>query len=354
MTIYEIYMNRCIELASLGAGAVAPNPMVGAVLVFKDRIIGEGFHQEYGQAHAEVNCINSVRAEDKNLITDSTLYVSLEPCVHYGKTPPCTNLIIQHNIKQVIIGSIDPFNQVSGKGIAALQAAGISVITGILYKECQLLNKRFFTFHDEKRPFIILKWAQTANNKIAGSAKERLQISNKYTNRLVHKWRSEEASILIGTNTAMLDDPALTTRLWTGHNPIRLVIDRHLQLPPKLQIFYGKAGTIIFNEQKHTVDSNESAELISPVYFRIHDQGDMLPSIADACYRLNIQSIMVEGGTKTLQHFIDTGLWDEARVITNTELEIENGLEAPVLHQNALINRGQTGNDRIDYYQRIK
>ena len=310
MTIDEIYMNRCIELASLGTGTVAPNPMVGAVLVHQNRIIGEGFHQQYGQAHAEVNCLNSVAPEDQNLISDSTLYVSLEPCVHYGKTPPCTDLIIKHQIKKVFIGAIDPFNLVSGKGIAALRASGISVTTGVLAKECQLLNKRFFTFHSQKRPFIILKWAQTANYKIAGTANERLQISNEYTNRLVHKWRSEEASILIGTNTALLDNPALTTRLWTGHNLIRLVIDRHLLLPPELQIFDEKARTIIFNEQKHTIDLNQSAELVSPAYFRIPDQGDILPSISEACYQLNIQSILVEGGAKTLQHFINAGFWD--------------------------------------------
>src|SRR5688572_28268213 len=236
---HAVYMRRCLELAKSGCGNVAPNPMVGALLLHNDRVIGEGYHQKYGDAHAEVNCIDSVAESDKKLISSSLLYVSLEPCAHFGKTPPCADLIIQHKIPTVIIGCRDPFKEVDGKGIEKLKAAGVRTETGILEEDCKKLNKRFFSFHTKHRPYVILRWAQTADGFIAATnhppgkrplkesaeKKERLHISNEYSNRLVHKWRSEEAAILIGTNTALLDDSELTTRLWPGRSPIRLILD---------------------------------------------------------------------------------------------------------------------------------
>ena len=227
----DIYMYRCLQLAGKGAGHVAPNPMVGAVLVHNDRILGEGYHQVYGQAHAEVNCINSVLPDDVPLIPDSTLYVSLEPCAHFGKTPPCADLIIKKQIRKVVIGCRDPFKEVDGKGIERLKAAGIEVISGVLEAACTDLNKRFFTFHTFNRPYVILKWAESANGKISGSGNERVFISNAWTNTLVHKWRSEESAIAVGTNTAMLDNPFLTTRLWPGRNPVRILLDKKLIIP---------------------------------------------------------------------------------------------------------------------------
>ena len=270
-------MWRCLELARLGGGYTAPNPMVGAVLVYEDRVIGEGYHQVYGQAHAEVNCVNSVAAEDVPLISRSTLYVSLEPCAHFGKTPPCADLIIRMRIPRVVVGCRDPFPQVNGKGIEKLLAAGVEVRVGVLEEECMELNRRFFTFNTLHRPYIVLKWAQSANGRIAGAklawrrhgcgswragggvggwealgegVGERVLISNEYTNRLVHKWRSEEAAILVGTRTALADDPSLTVRLWSGPDPVRLVIDKELVLPASLQLFDGKVRTIVFNMVK--------------------------------------------------------------------------------------------------------
>ncbi len=237
MEQHQLYMHRCIELARLAAGRAAPNPMVGSVLLFEDRIIGEGYHQQYGQAHAEVNCINSVKEEDKHLIEKSVIYVLLEPCAHFGKTPPCADLIIKHKIPTVVIGCRDPFEQVDGKGIEKLNNAGIKVITGVLENECKELNKRFFTFHINKRPYIILKWAQSKNQKIANADFSRVLITSALSNRLVHKWRSEEAGIMVGTKTALQDNPALNTRHWTGPDPLRLVVDMNLRLPSDLQIF---------------------------------------------------------------------------------------------------------------------
>ena len=244
-------MSRCIELAKLGAGFTAPNPMVGAVLVYDNRIIGEGYHRHYGHAHAEVNCIASVKKEDEPFIRQSVLYVSLEPCAHHGKTPPCADLIIEKKIPMVVVGSRDPFKEVDGKGIEKLQAAGVEVQEDVLEKECIDLNKRFFTFHTWRRPYIILKWAQSDDGKIAKTGHSRVLISNDYTNRLVHKWRSEEASILVGTNTALMDNPSLDTRLWKGPNPVRLVVDKNLALPASLNVFDQKIKTIIFNTLKH-------------------------------------------------------------------------------------------------------
>ncbi len=338
MTIDEKYMIRCINLARLGGGSVAPNPMVGAVLVKNDQIIGEGWHKEYGKAHAEVNAIDSLTN-----LNDTTLYVSLEPCAHFGKTPPCTDLIINHQIPRVVIGCRDPFEKVNGRGIDKLKEAGINVSVGILEKDCKDLNKRFFTFQKLHRPYIILKWAQTADGFIGSS--QRLYISNQYTNRIVHKWRSEEASILIGRNTALNDDPALTNRLWTGPDPIRLVIDIGLQLPSHLKIFDKSVRTIVFNSKHHDEDGNL-------LYYQVTQDVNLVHQVIHALYQMNIQSVLVEGGARLLQSFIDEDLWDECRIITNNTLFTKAGLSAPSL-QNSLTYKEETySSDTIKYFQR--
>ncbi|MBG9376317.1 bifunctional diaminohydroxyphosphoribosylaminopyrimidine deaminase/5-amino-6-(5-phosphoribosylamino)uracil reductase RibD [Panacibacter sp. DH6] len=354
MAVHEQYMHRCLQLAGMGAGFVAPNPMVGAVLVHDGRIIGEGYHIQYGQAHAEVNCINSVAAHDMHLIEKSVLYVSLEPCAHFGKTPPCADLIIARGIPHVVVGCRDPFKQVDGKGIEKLRAAGIEVTTGVLEKECVALNKRFFCFHTKHRPYIVLKWAQTANNKIATLSAGRLLISNAVSNKLVHKWRSEEAAILIGTNTAMLDDPALTNRLWFGKSPVRLVIDMHLRLPHHLQIFDGKQPTVIFNSLQHSEDVFKvllPAGGIRGGLYQVTEDVSMVHQVLNACYQNNIQSILVEGGARLLQSFIDEEAWDEARIITNETLTIEQGLPAPQLLNAMLVKQDRIFTDTIAFYR---
>lgn len=353
MEFKEIYMQRCIDLAKCGAGSVAPNPLVGAVLVHQDRIIGEGFHQVYGGPHAEVNCIRSVKDSDRELIPFSTLYVSLEPCAHFGKTPPCANLILSEKIPNVIIGSKDPFEQVNGKGIDILKKGGVNVLQGILEKECDELNKRFFTFHREHRPYIILKWAQTADLKISSGSSDRLMISNKYTDRLVHKWRSEEAGIMVGTNTAENDDPLLTNRWWTGNNPVRIVIDRNLKLAPSLKLFDGSTRTIVF------YCSGELHQSSTVEYIQIKNKKDLIPQVLKALYDLKVLSVIIEGGAALINSFISSGLWDEARVITNTKLWVQSGdlqetrLNEPVRKQTSKINpnlrenilQGSTGHE---------
>jgi diaminohydroxyphosphoribosylaminopyrimidine deaminase / 5-amino-6-(5-phosphoribosylamino)uracil reductase len=363
-------MYRCLELAKRGAGYVAPNPMVGAVLVHDDIIIGEGWHQQYGQAHAEVNCIThladrgNLMNNTNDLISNSTLYVSLEPCAHAGKTPPCADMIIKHKIPKVVIGCRDPFPEVNGKGIEKLQAAGVEVVVGVLEKECRELNKRFFTFHEKQRPCIILKWAQTGDGYMAlfelrsqpsqtllapqdGTLKdpavERLLISNECTNRLVHKWRSEEAAILVGTNTALLDDPALINRLWTGPSPVRVVLDMDIRLPASLKLFDGSVKTIILNSSKQEEDGNL-------FYYKIEKDKNIVRQLLNALYQLNIQSVLVEGGAVLLQSFIDEGLWDEIRIIKNEELIINNGLNAPVLQQAEKVYSEKFLSDTIETY----
>ncbi len=347
---HEDFMRRCLQLAQLGAGNVAPNPMVGAVLVYNDKIIGEGYHQNYGQEHAEVNCIQSVKKEDAHLIKDAVLYVSLEPCNHFGKTPPCTDLIIHNKIFKVIIGCQDNFTKVDGKGIQKLKENNTEVVVGVLEEECRKLNKRFFLFHSQKRPYIILKWAQTINNKISSDENKRLLISNYLSNKLVHKWRFEEAGILIGTNTALKDNPNLTNRLWSGKSPVRLVIDLGSKLPDKLNIFNNNAPTIIFNLIKS--DSNIPEKLnYQTHYYKLKSITNLASHISEACFKLNIQSILVEGGQKTLQHFIDENLWDEARIITSVETFAERGLKSPVLLNKNLVNVFSLVNDFISIYR---
>jgi diaminohydroxyphosphoribosylaminopyrimidine deaminase/5-amino-6-(5-phosphoribosylamino)uracil reductase len=337
----EYYMERCVQLARQGAGKVAPNPMVGAVLVYNDRIIGEGWHEQYGGPHAEVNCIASVKEADRHLISTSTIYVSLEPCAHFGKTPPCADLIIRHRIPEVVVGCRDPFDAVNGKGIEKLQQAGIKVTVGVSEAACLQLNERFFTYHTAKRPYIILKWAQTADGFIAHENKaERLLITNNETNTLVHKWRSEEAAILIGTHTALYDNPSLTNRLWTGNSPARLVIDKHLTLPATLHLFNREEPTIIFNTIKQEQDGNL-------LYYKITVDDNLVKQVVAALYQLKILSVIVEGGTTLLQSFIDADYWDEARVITNTAMQIGHGLAAPVLKKQSSPGTITLGTDSI-------
>jgi diaminohydroxyphosphoribosylaminopyrimidine deaminase/5-amino-6-(5-phosphoribosylamino)uracil reductase len=342
----------------LGEGNVAPNPMVGAVLVCNDRIIGEGYHKQYGKAHAEPNCIASVKDEDKHLIEQSTLYVSLEPCSHFGKTPPCADLIVEKKIPKVVIGCRDPFVQVNGKGIEKLKAGEVEVELGILEEQCKQLNKRFFTFHTQHRPYVILKWAQTLDHKIANEDYSRILISNEYTNRIVHKWRSEEMAIAIGTNTALFDDPELTTRLSPGNDPVRIVIDMDLRLPESLNLFNSKAPTIVFNTIKHTLPQQKIsiAELkqIDVGYYQVTEDVSLVHQMMNALYRMNIQSVLIEGGSYLLQSFIDENIWDEARIVTNEQLTIGSGLPAPVLKNELLQNAEHTFSDVIRTYKNTK
>lgn len=351
---HEKFMHRCVQLAALGGANVAPNPMVGAVLVHNDRIIGEGWHQNFGMPHAEVNCINSVKEEDKELIPLSTLYVSLEPCAHHGKTPPCADLIIENKIRKVIIGCRDPYTEVNGKGIIKLLKARTNVQVGILEDECKEINKRFLTFRSLNRPYIILKWAQSANGKIAGENGERIKISNQYTQRLVHKWRSEEAAILIGKNTALNDNPELTNRLWTGKSPVRMVVDMNLTLQHDLTLFADNEPLIVFNGIEHNLEIHRNKHWLrlKPAYYQLSAEESIAKQIANACFYLNLQSIFIEGGTKILQHFIDENLWDEARVITNKDMQICcNGLAAPVLKNARPVSTQMILSDEIVTYK---
>jgi diaminohydroxyphosphoribosylaminopyrimidine deaminase / 5-amino-6-(5-phosphoribosylamino)uracil reductase len=338
----EQYMQRCIQLAKLGAGNVAPNPMVGAVLVYQGRIIGEGYHKKFGEAHAEVNCINSVDEKNQLLIEESTIYVSLEPCAHHGKTPPCADLIIQKEIKKVVIGCQDIYKEVAGKGIEKLRNAGVELVSGVFENECRDLNRRFFTFHQKKRPYIILKWAQSSNGKISSKNGERRLISNGYTNRLVHKWRSEEAGILVGTNTALKDDPSLTTRFWKGKNPVRIVIDQQLKLPSDLKIFNNESITIIFNCLKNSSQKN--------LQFIEIEKDNFIERMVHSLYENNIQTVLIEGGSKTLQSFIDASLWDEARIITNEEMIIEEGVDSPEIKNFLFKKEKRYFNDSVKFY----
>ncbi len=292
-------MQRCIDLARLGAGNVAPNPMVGSVIVCDDKVIGEGFHQIYGEAHAEVNALKNV--QDKSLLSKSTIYVSLEPCAHFGKTPPCADLIIENRFKRVVIGCSDSFVEVSGKGVQKLKDAGIEVTIGVLEKECRELNKRFFTFHEKKRPYIVLKWAQTKDGFIDKKRSDSIQeinwISAPETKLLVHKWRSEEQGILVGKNTILKDNPTLTVREIEGINPVRIILDSQLELKNSTKVFNSESPTIIFNLIKD--EKNDNLEWI-----KLSDMHVL--SILDALYKKNIQSVFIEGGALTLQSFIDS------------------------------------------------
>lgn len=317
-------MHRCLELAAKGLGRVAPNPMVGCVIVHDGKIIAEGYHQKFGEAHAEPNAIYQVSDE---LLKKCALYVSLEPCNHFGKTPPCADLIVSKGIPKVIVGNLDSNPLVSGKGIKKLHDAGIEVEYGVLDKECRELNKRFFTFQEKKRPYVILKWAQTQDGFISKLPvpinKEDNWITTVESKQLVHQWRAEEQAILVGYQTALADNPLLTTRLVEGENPIRIVIDKKLELPNYLNIFNSDAKTIVFNSMKDGLQNN-----IHYIQIRLDS---MIEEILHQCYLQNISSIIVEGGTNTINQFIEQNLWDEARVFVNPNLKFGSGVEAPMI-----------------------
>jgi diaminohydroxyphosphoribosylaminopyrimidine deaminase/5-amino-6-(5-phosphoribosylamino)uracil reductase len=322
MRTAETFMQRCLDLALLGIGDVAPNPMVGCVIVHQGVIIGEGYHIKYGGPHAEVNAIRSVK--NPGLLAESTLYVSLEPCAHFGKTPPCSDLIIEKQIPHVVIGTIDLFAEVAGKGIERMRKAGIEVEVGLLEKKCRTLNRRFFTFHEQKRPYLILKWAQTLDGFIdtdRTETKHPTWITNALAKRLVHKQRSEESAILIGTNTADFDNPALTVREWTGSQPIRMTIDRSGRLDKNLTIFNGKAPTWVFT-------GINQEDRVNLKFIRIDFNQNILPQMMDELYRRNILSVIVEGGLQLLNSFLELNLWDEAFVYTGNQF-FGKGVTAP-------------------------
>ncbi len=322
MSTSQMFMQRCLDLALLGMGEVAPNPMVGCVIVYDGKIIGEGYHQKFGGPHAEVNAINSVK--NPELLSQSTLYVSLEPCAHHGKTPPCSGLIVEKRIPRVVIGTIDPFAEVAGKGIEHMRKSGIEVELGLLEAECREINRRFFTFHEKKRPYIILKWAQTLDGFIDTDRTETQHptwITNALSKRLVHKQRSEESAILIGTNTAEFDNPALTVREWTGSQPVRMVIDRTGRLDPNLHIFDGKAPTWVFTEMAKP--DSENLKFITLDFSR-----NILPQMMEELFRLDILSVIVEGGSELLNSFLALNLWDRAFVYTGNQF-FGKGVEAP-------------------------
>lgn len=323
------YMHRCLWLAKNGLGYVSPNPMVGCVIVSGGKIIGEGYHAKFGQAHAEVNAIQSVLTQYPDhaheLLKEATVYVSLEPCAHFGKTPPCADLLIRHEVKKVVIGNTDPFPGVNGKGIQKLSAAGIDVIQGIEEKECRHLNRRFFTRIEKHRPFIILKWAQTANGFFAPLEPVQKWISSAYSKKLVHKWRTEEDAVLVGKNTVLHDNPQLSAREWSGRNPLRIVLDRNLDIPLGHHIFDHQAKTIVFNELKTDVKDNVH-------YIQMEDMQHYLPQkIAFQLYLMDIQSVIIEGGANILNQFITAALWDEARVFT-AAVSWKTGITAPNIH----------------------
>ena len=325
MKIHEKYIRRCIELAKNGLGTTYPNPMVGSVIVYDDKIIGEGWHKKAGEPHAEVNAINSVK--DKSLLNKATIYVSLEPCSHFGKTPPCCDLIIKNKIPNVVIGTVDPNEKVAGNGIKKLIEAGTHVTVGILEAECNELNKRFFTFHEKKRPYIILKWAESQDGFIAPLEKlekKPVWITNQYSRQLVHKWRSEEQAILVGTQTVIDDNPKLDVRDWTGNNPIRVVLDQNNRISNDSQIFDGQTKTIVFSKFKTAVEKEN-------IIFEVIDfERNIATQIVQKLYQHQIQSVIIEGGRQTLQTFIDSNLWDEARIFIGN-IKIKEGIKAPTL-----------------------
>lgn len=329
-------MQRCLELAKTGIREAMSNPSVGAVLVYNNRIIGEGHTSPYGGAHGEVNCINSVKEQDRHLIPKSTLYVSLEPCSHYGKTPPCSDLIIAHNIQDIVIGAIDPHDKVAGNGIKKLKAAGKNVIVGVLEKECRELNKRFFTFHEKKRPYIILKWAESADGFISPEKRNEQKpvwISNPYSRQLVHKWRSEEAAILVGTQTVIDDNPKLDVRDWNGENPVRIVLDKTGRISNNYFVKNHKIKSIILTEKTNMPN------LENLVYENSSFDKNLAEEIAGVLYRYNIQSVLIEGGSRTLQTFINEGLWDEARVFKGKTV-FHSGTKAPLLKATPVAKQG--------------
>lgn len=340
----EIFMRRALELATLGRGHVSPNPMVGCVITHgtgsQERIIGEGWHRRYGDWHAEVNAVNSVPPIHQHLLPEATVYVTLEPCSHWGKTPPCANLLIERNVKRVVCCNDDPNPLVSGQGFAKLRAAGIAVDTGVLAGEGRALNARFFTFFEQKRPYILLKWAETADGFIAGLGGKPVKISGDLAHRMVHRWRGEEDAILVGTTTARLDNPRLNTRLWPGKNPTRIVLGRNTILPADLHVFDGTQPTIVYQA---------SPSDLAPDYPNvIRAFAPSLDQVVSDLHRRTIQSVLVEGGTSVLTAFMEAGLWDEMRVFRSQKM-LGEGVKAPVV-RGTLYSREKVGDDELTTY----
>ena len=340
---HEIFMKRCIELAKLGGGNVAPNPLVGSVLVYNGKIIGEGFHKYFGEAHAEVNAINSV--VKKELISKCTLYVSLEPCSHFGKTPPCSNLIIEKKIKNVVIGCRDIFLLVNGNGIEQLKQAGVKVVEGILEEECRELNKIFFSFHKKKRPFVTLKWASSNDGFIGKIGIPNFKISNELSTIFVHKLRSNNMAIVVGTNTALIDNPKLTVRKWLGKSPLRIVFDLDGKLNSNLNIFSIDENYLIATS-KTTVTKFPEKNIV-----RIEDKKNSLHELLNYLYNKNINSILVEGGAKLLESFIEQNLWDEAIQI-KSDKNIDEGIKSPLLSCGVCATK-KVGNDTHYFYKNV-
>ncbi len=332
-------MKRCLDLAEKAKGYCYPNPMVGAVVVHEGIIIGEGYHQKAGLPHAEINAINSVK--DQSLLRESTIYVSLEPCAHYGKTPPCAEKIIEIGFKKVVIGATDSHTKVNGKGKKMIEEAGIEVVSGILENQCLHLNKRFFTFHQKKRPYIILKWAQSGD-KLIDQKQQPTLISNALSKQFVHQLRSEEHAILVGANTAIHDNPSLTTREIAGRNPIRILIDPNLRVDQTYRIYNNEAPTLVVNTQMDEEKDNIQ-------YLKV-SKDNFLEEMMEKLQDKQIQSILVEGGSITLQQFIDAGLWDETIIIKNEDLLLKEGTPAPKLNKTPIYRQGFR-NNTIEFYK---
>lgn len=343
--IDELYMQRCLDLAIQGKGHVSPNPMVGSVIVYKNKIIGEGYHRNFGEAHAEVNAVKSVK--DQSLLQESTLYVNLEPCAHHGKTPPCSDLIIEKKIPRVVIGSVDPFAKVAGKGIEKMKQSGISVTTNVLLDKCEQLNKRFFTAHRFKRPYVILKWAQTRDGfidkeRIAGDPLRPNWITNEISRTLVHKWRTEEQAIMVGRNTALKDNPRLNIREWVGNSPVRILLDKHLLVTAEAYLLDASVQTLIFNSVK-------TAEKGNTRWVKLDYNHPVLSQILTFLYKEDIISLFVEGGKTLLQSFINEGLWDEARVFIGDTF-FQAGVKAPVIN-GGIVKETSFDKDTLFLYQ---
>ena len=334
-------MQRAHDLALNGAGMVSPNPLVGCVIVKDDKIIGEGWHRKFGEPHAEVNAVNSVA--DKGQLEGSTVFVNLEPCSHHGKTPPCADMLVQHRVGKVVVSNIDPNPLVRGKGIKKLREAGINVLTGILENEGRSLNRRFFTANEKRRPYIILKWAQTSNGYIAGGSNDPRWISNSLSRRLVHKWRTEEDAVLVGYRTALADNPRLNVRDWSGRDPMRVVIDRDLSLPPTLHLFDNSQRTMIINVTKDEERGNTICLKVG--------NDDFVNNVLRGLYTRDIHSVLIEGGTATLSSFISANMWDEARVFESPQ-SFESGVPAPLMAGDPS-SMSELGGDILKIYQNL-
>lgn len=336
----ELMMHRCIELARLGAGNISPNPRVGALIAYEGRIIGEGFHQKYGEGHAEVNAIKSIAEKDLQYLKYASIYVSLEPCFHFGQTPPCVNLILKHQIPRVVIAMQDPTDKVAGQSIKKLKAAGVEVLLGVLEAEAKDLIRRFSTFHLKERPYIILKYAQSADAYL-GKAREQVWLTNSISKRLVHRWRAIEGAIIVGTNTAIIDNPRLNTRLYFGKHPLRIVIDRRHRIPSSHHLFTDGLATLYFTENKRVDISNTTEQ------FMLEDWSTLLDSILSILNEKKVKSLLVEGGASLLQSFIDADLWDEARIF-KTDKILGDGISVPSIPPRKVSQVQNIGKDRLE------